>query len=103
MIDGQNILQLAIPLNTSRTDKDCTVLLQRYGSFCWYGTIFSLMQAQIKRKEKPFRLNQFLSKAGVQFKTSSMQAVLSNCKWRFYIFRKFKKSAKFHGLNRSSK
>jgi len=25
MIDGQNILQLAIPLNASRTGKDCTV------------------------------------------------------------------------------
>jgi len=34
MINGQNILQLAIPLNISRTDKDCTVLLQRYGSLC---------------------------------------------------------------------
>jgi len=32
MIDGQNILQLAIPLNASKTDKDCTVLLQRYDS-----------------------------------------------------------------------
>jgi len=32
MIDGQNILQLAKPLNASRTDKGCTVLLQRYGS-----------------------------------------------------------------------
>ena len=41
MIYGQNILQLAIPLNASRTDKDCTVLLQRYGSFCKYATIFS--------------------------------------------------------------
>jgi len=29
MIEGQNILQLAIPLKASRTDKDCTVLLQR--------------------------------------------------------------------------
>jgi len=34
MIDGQNFLQIAIPLNASRTDKDCTVLLQRYGSLC---------------------------------------------------------------------
>jgi len=34
MIDGQNILQLAIPLNASRTDKNCTVLLQCYGSLC---------------------------------------------------------------------
>jgi len=34
MIDGQNILQLAIPLNASRTDKDCTVLLQRCVSLC---------------------------------------------------------------------
>jgi len=25
MIDGQNILQLAKPLNASRTDKDCIV------------------------------------------------------------------------------
>jgi len=32
MIDEQNILQLAKPSNASRTDKDCTVLLQRYGS-----------------------------------------------------------------------
>jgi len=47
MIDGQNILQLAKPLNTSRTDKDCTVLLQ-------------LMQPQTKKKEEPFWLNQFL-------------------------------------------
>jgi len=31
MIDGQNILQLAKPLNASRTDKDCPVLLQHYG------------------------------------------------------------------------
>jgi len=34
MIDGQNILQLAIPLNAPRTDKDGTVLLQRYRSLC---------------------------------------------------------------------
>jgi len=34
MIDGQNILQLAIPLNASRTDKDCSILLQRYCSLC---------------------------------------------------------------------
>jgi len=34
MKDKQNILQLAIPLITSRTDKDCTVLLQRYGVLC---------------------------------------------------------------------
>jgi len=34
MIDVQNILQLAIP----RTDKDCTVLLQRYGSLCYCNT-----------------------------------------------------------------
>jgi len=34
MMDGQNILQLAIPLKASRTDKDCTILLQRYGSLC---------------------------------------------------------------------
>jgi len=34
MKDGQTILQLAIPLNASRTDKDCKVLLQRYGSLC---------------------------------------------------------------------
>jgi len=27
MKDGQNILELAIPLNASRTDKDFTVLL----------------------------------------------------------------------------
>jgi len=33
MKDRQNILQLAIPLNASRTD--CTVLLQRYSCFCW--------------------------------------------------------------------
>jgi len=33
MIDGQNILQLAMPLKASRTDKDCTVLLQRYDFF----------------------------------------------------------------------
>jgi len=32
--DGQNILQLAIPLNASRTDKRRTVLLHRYGSLC---------------------------------------------------------------------
>jgi len=32
MIAGQNILQLAIPLNASRTSKACPVLLQRYGS-----------------------------------------------------------------------
>jgi len=51
MKDRQNILQLAIPLNASRTDKDCTVLLQSYGSFCWYGTIFSMMQPQIKKKK----------------------------------------------------
>jgi len=57
MIDGQNILQLAIPLSASQTDKDCTVLLQRFSSFCCYGTIFSLMQPQIKKKEKPFWLN----------------------------------------------
>jgi len=31
---GQNILQLAMPLNASRTDKECTVLLQRCGSIC---------------------------------------------------------------------
>jgi len=34
MIDGQNILPLAIPLNASRTGKYCTVSLQRYGSLC---------------------------------------------------------------------
>jgi len=34
MKDGQNILQLAMPLNASRTDKDCTVLFQRYGFLC---------------------------------------------------------------------
>jgi len=34
MRDGQNILQLATPVNASRTDKDCTVLLQHYGSLC---------------------------------------------------------------------
>jgi len=34
MIDGRIILQLATPLNDSRTDKDCTVLRQRYGSLC---------------------------------------------------------------------
>jgi len=34
MKDGQNILQLAIPLNASRTDKGCTFLVQRYGSLC---------------------------------------------------------------------
>jgi len=34
MKDGQNILQLAIPLIDLRTDKDCTVLLQRHGSLC---------------------------------------------------------------------
>jgi len=28
MIEGQTILLLAKPLNASRTDKDCTVLLQ---------------------------------------------------------------------------
>ena len=28
MIDGQNILRLEIPVNPSRTDKDCTVSLQ---------------------------------------------------------------------------
>ena len=33
-VDGQSILQLAIPRNASRTDKDCTVLLQRYDSLC---------------------------------------------------------------------
>jgi len=49
MIDGENILQLTIPLNASPTDIDFTVLLQRYGSFC--GTIFSLIQPQIKEKE----------------------------------------------------
>jgi len=27
-------LQLAIPLNASRTSKDCPVLLQRYFSLC---------------------------------------------------------------------
>jgi len=58
MIDGQNILQLAIPSNASKTDKDCRVLLQRYGPL--YGTIFCLMQPQTKKKEKPFWLNQFL-------------------------------------------
>jgi len=31
MIDGQNILQLATPINASRTDQSCTVILQRYG------------------------------------------------------------------------
>jgi len=61
MIDEQNILQLPIPLNASRTDKDCTVLLQRYGSLCSYGTIFSLMQSQTKKKENSSRLNQLLS------------------------------------------
>jgi len=34
MIDEQNILLLEIPVNPSRTDKDCTVLLQSYGSSC---------------------------------------------------------------------
>jgi len=34
MIDGQNILQLAIPLNASRTSNDWPVLLQRYFSLC---------------------------------------------------------------------
>jgi len=29
MIDGRNILQLAIPLNPSRTDKECKVLFER--------------------------------------------------------------------------
>jgi len=33
MIDGQNILHLAIPSKTSRTDKDGTVLLQRYAFY----------------------------------------------------------------------
>jgi len=60
MKDGQNILQRAIPLNASKTDKDCTVLLQRYGCLCSYGTTFSLMQPQTKKKDKPFCLNHFL-------------------------------------------
>jgi len=34
MKDGQNILQLAIPLSASITDEDCTILLQRYGCLC---------------------------------------------------------------------
>jgi len=34
MMDEQNILQLAIPLNASRTYKDCIVFIQRYGSLC---------------------------------------------------------------------
>jgi len=50
MKDVQNILQLAIPLNASRTDKDCTVLLQRYGSLCWSGSIFPWCRHKLKRK-----------------------------------------------------
>jgi len=34
MKDGHNILQIALPLSPSRTDKDCTGLLYRYGSLC---------------------------------------------------------------------
>jgi len=75
MKDRQNILQLAIPLNASRTDKDCTVLLQRFGSFCLFGTIFSLRQPHIKKKKKPFCLKQLLSKANVEFETYFIQAV----------------------------
>jgi len=39
-----------------------------------------LVQAQTKKKDKPFWLNQFLYKAGVKFKTSFMQAISKNCK-----------------------
>jgi len=54
MKDGQNFLELPIPLNASRTDEDCTVLLQRYGCLYSYGTTLSLMQPQTKKKGKPF-------------------------------------------------
>jgi len=54
MKDGQNILQRAIPLNTSRTDKDCTVLLQRYGSLCLYGTTFFLDAATNQKERETF-------------------------------------------------
>jgi len=57
---GKNIFQLAIPLNASRPDKHCTVLLQRHGSLWECGAIFSLMQPQTQKKEKRFWFNQFL-------------------------------------------
>jgi len=47
-------------LNASRTDKDFTVLLQRCGFLCQYGTIFSLTQSQREKKKKTLWLNQFL-------------------------------------------
>jgi len=50
MIDGQNILQLAIPLNASRADKDCTVLLQRYGSVLIWNNFF--LDAATNQKER---------------------------------------------------
>jgi len=46
MKDGQNNLQLAIPLNASGIDKVCKLLFQRYGPLCLRGTMFSLMQPQ---------------------------------------------------------
>jgi len=53
MKDGQNILQLAIPLNASRTDEDCTVLLQRYGCLC-YTVIWNdfFLDAATNQKER---------------------------------------------------
>jgi len=54
MIDGQNILQLAKPLNASRTDKDCTVLLQRYGSFKLKWNDFFLDAATNQKERETF-------------------------------------------------
>jgi len=57
---GKIFCNLQYHLNSSKTDKDYTVLPQRYDSLCYYGTIFSLMQPHNKKKEKPCWLNQFL-------------------------------------------
>jgi len=50
MIDGQNIFRLAIPSNALRTDKDCTVLLQLYGSLWWRNDFF--LDAATNQKER---------------------------------------------------
>ena len=103
MKDGQNILHLAIPLNASRTDKDCTVVLQRYGSLCQCGAIFSVMQPQIKKRET-FLVEPVSSlKLVCSLKHLSCKQFHKIVKGDSTFWRSLRNLQNIHGLNRLSK